>query len=170
VRVDPDPAPDPAPDPVPDPPGDGRAYEADVAVRYRDLDPNGHVNHAVYASFLEHARTDYYADVFDRRPGDLGHVIVRLAVDYRAPARLGDDLTVAIGLVGTGETSVDRAYAVRRADGDGGAGDAGDDRPAGQLLAEAETTHVFLDDAGEPAAVPDRHRDRLTAYHRPGPD
>lgn len=153
-----------APEGASDTPGDGRAYEADVAVRYRDLDPNGHVNHAVYASFLEHARTDYYADVFDRRPADLGHVIVRLTVDYRAPARIGDDLTVAIGLAGIGETSVERTYTIRRAEG----ADMTGGRRAGELLAEAGTTHVFLDDAGDPTPVPDRHRDRLTAYHRPG--
>jgi len=42
---------------------EGFRYSLGIDVRYRDLDPVGHVNNAVYATYLEHTRTNYYADV-----------------------------------------------------------------------------------------------------------
>ena len=34
-------------------------FDVELAVRYRDLDTLGHVNNAVYATYLEQARTRY---------------------------------------------------------------------------------------------------------------
>jgi len=40
-------------------------YTTDIDVRFRDIDAMGHVNNAVYATYIEQARTEYFRDVLD---------------------------------------------------------------------------------------------------------
>ena len=56
-------------------------------VRLRDIDAFGHVNNAVYSTYLEQARLDAL--------GQLGSVILaRVEIDFRAEIRLGDEVEV----------------------------------------------------------------------------
>jgi acyl-CoA thioester hydrolase len=73
-------------------------YLAHFRVRFHEIDPLGHVNNAVYLTYLEQAAIDHAAvagyDV--ERLRDLGGVFIarRHEVDYRLPARAGDWLRV----------------------------------------------------------------------------
>ncbi len=56
-------------------------------VRFRDVDALGHVNNAVYSTYLEQARLDAL--------GELGSVILaRVEIDFRAEIRFGDEVEV----------------------------------------------------------------------------
>jgi len=62
-------------------------------VRWVDLDPLGHVNHAVYLSYLEESRNAWFEKV---TAGDLGpdsYVVARLEIDYL------NEITVEAGTV-----------------------------------------------------------------------
>ena len=54
-----------------------------VPVRWRDTDAQGHVNHAVFLTYLEEGRDAFYTQAF----GDPHYVVVRLEVDLRAEVR-----------------------------------------------------------------------------------
>src|ERR1700727_4103738 len=54
--------------------------EHPVEVRWRDVDALGHVNHAVFLTYLEEGRDAF----FTRALGDPAYVVVRLEVDLRA--------------------------------------------------------------------------------------
>jgi acyl-CoA thioester hydrolase len=128
-----------------------KKYTTKIEVRYRDLDPNEHVNHAVYASYLEHARTKYYEDVLDKKSTDLDHVIVSVSIDYHASVGLGDILSVEIYVDKIGRSSVERRYDVRC---------------NGDIVATGKTTHVFIDrNTNKPKPVPEEHRSKLEAFH-----
>ena len=43
------------------------AYETEIKTRFRDVDAMGHVNNAVYFSFMEQARTEYYLKIAGKR-------------------------------------------------------------------------------------------------------
>jgi acyl-CoA thioester hydrolase len=88
-------------------------YETDLQVRFRDVDAMGHVNNAVYATYLEQARVDYYADVLGVGLDDVDTVLVNLEIDYRSEITLGDDVTVALGVRDVGESSLTLAYELR---------------------------------------------------------
>jgi acyl-CoA thioester hydrolase len=86
---------------------DDFAHETTVQVRYRDLDTLSHVNNAVYASYLEQARSEYFEGVtgVDIRDGEM--VIARLAIDYRAPVTAADGaVTVGTSVVDLGGSSM----------------------------------------------------------------
>ncbi len=77
-------------------------HRTSLQVRFRDIDAFGHVNNAVYFSFVELARIRYLLDVlqpdvpFDRLP----LILARVELDFRSPIAFGEDVTV--------ETRVDR--------------------------------------------------------------
>ncbi|EMA36850.1 acyl-CoA thioesterase [Halobiforma nitratireducens] len=122
-------------------------FTTDIAVRYRDLDPLDHVNHAVYASYLEAARTDYLETVLEVAPEEINFVIANLEIDYRRPIVKGDDPEIALWVSGMGDSSCTMAYEIRVGD---------------EIAATAETTMVHVDaDAKQPTPMPDETREAL---------
>jgi len=117
-------------------------YETELQVRFRDIDAMGHVNNAVYATYLEQARVDYYDEVLGVGLDDIDTVLVNLEIDYRHEVRLDDEtVTIAMGVRSIGESSVTVAYEVRAGD---------------RVAATAETTQVYVDpEAGESRPLPE---------------
>jgi len=73
-------------------------HETTIHVRWGDLDPYHHVNHAAYLSYLEHARIAALASI-GWGMGEIAAtgyqvVVVRLEVRFRRPALGGDELIV----------------------------------------------------------------------------
>jgi len=76
-------------------------------VRYADLDPNHHVNNAVYASYFETGRVTLVKDrSFGLMPDGLAWVMVRLDMHFRSELRWPGAVEMGLGLVKFGRTSV----------------------------------------------------------------
>jgi acyl-CoA thioester hydrolase len=73
-------------------------HRTPVRVRWSDLDPYRHVNHAAYLTYLEHARISALEEIGwgMQRLSDAGYqvVVVGIEVGFRRPAGAGDDLVV----------------------------------------------------------------------------
>jgi acyl-CoA thioester hydrolase len=81
----------------------GTVFEHQVTVRWRDTDALGHVNHAVFLTYLEEGRDAFYLQVL----GNPIYVVVRLEVDLRAEVFHQDRrLTVRIAVERVGTTSL----------------------------------------------------------------
>ena len=77
--------------------------EVPIHIRWRDVDSYGHVNNAVYLTYLEEAR-DRWAET--TLPGT-NFVIVRVAIDYRRELSLEDeDVVVTCRGTGYGTSSI----------------------------------------------------------------
>ncbi|SDK27601.1 acyl-CoA thioesterase [Natronorubrum texcoconense] len=125
-------------------------FTVSVPVRYRDLDPLNHVNHAVYASYLEIARTDYLEEVVGIAAENISFVIANLEIDYRRPVVMGDDPTVSLRVARLGDSSCTMEYEIRVDD---------------DVAATAETTLVHIDpDSKRPSPLPDEIREPIEAY------
>jgi len=85
-------------------------FTTSITVRYRDIDSVGHVNNAVYVTYLEHARTEYIADVMAVEPVDPGFVIANIEIDYLQTITYGDDVTVGVSVTDIGESSILMEY------------------------------------------------------------
>ncbi len=78
--------------------------EQPVPVRWRDTDALGHVNHAVFLSYLEEGRDAFYLQVLASEPS---YVVVRLEVDFRAEVRYEDrQVLVRVEVERVGRTSL----------------------------------------------------------------
>lgn len=73
-----------------------------IKVRFHELDPNGHVNHGVYANYFETARIELL-DRLGFGPAVLAArgvhlVVVELRIRFKRPAHAGQTLTVETGV------------------------------------------------------------------------
>ena len=79
-------------------------FERLVPVRWRDTDGQGHVNHAVFLTYLEEARDAFYEHVIGTDPS---YVVARIEVDLRAEVRHPDrQVTVRIQAERLGTSSL----------------------------------------------------------------
>ena len=79
-------------------------FEHRVRVRWRDTDAFGHVNHAVFLTYLEEGRDAFYTQALGSDPH---YVVARLEVDLRAEVRYPDQqVTVRIQAERLGTTSL----------------------------------------------------------------
>ena len=78
--------------------------EVTIPIRWRDVDNYGHVNNAVYLTYLEEARDGWVRETLGP---EVDFVIVRIAIDYRRELSQDDDeVTVSCHGVGYGTSSI----------------------------------------------------------------
>src|SRR5215510_11657862 len=90
----------------------GCAYRHRLTVRFRDCDAMGHVNHAVYFTYLEQCRLTFWRDVTGSPSPHTRVIIARAECDYRAPAHFGDDLEVRLRVGAIGQSSFTLEYEI----------------------------------------------------------
>ena len=114
-----------------------------LMVRSYECDAYNHVNNAVYLNYLEYARMEFLKDSgfnykeFVAR----GYVIIvaRIAIDYKLPAVLYDELTIETQPVKRRTASGVFHQRILRGDA---------------LVAEADVTWAVLNSKGKPSPLP----------------
>ena len=82
-------------------------YRLTDNVRFADLDPNGHVNNAVYATYFETGRVTLMKDQsYWRLPERLAWIMVRLDIHFRAELHWPGTIEMGLGVTKFGRTSV----------------------------------------------------------------
>lgn len=120
----------------------------DIEVRFRDTDAMGHVNNAVYVTYLEVGRQEYWKRIttpggYAKVPFVVGHV----SISFRSAAQIGETVRVGLRVVWISRSSFGMDYELR-------------DLATGRLLAEAETTLVTFDyEADRSMPVPQELRE-----------
>ena len=110
-------------------------------VRFRDCDAMGHVNNAVYSTYLEEARIGVLGDLVD-------FILARVEIDFRSELRNGEDVEVRTRCSRIGTKSFDLEHEIATS--------------SGRIVAEAKSVLVSYDyGRGESVAVPDELRARL---------
>ena len=84
-----------------------------VTPRFRDTDAMGHLNNAVYVTYFEVARAEYWRTMtsetnYQRVPFILAHT----TIDYRSPAFVHERLDVGIRVARLGTKSFECAYSI----------------------------------------------------------
>jgi acyl-CoA thioester hydrolase len=82
-------------------------YRLTDNVRFADLDPNSHVNNAVYATYFETGRVTLMKDrTFGLMPERLAWIMVRLDIHFRAELKWPGTIEMGLGVSKFGRTSV----------------------------------------------------------------
>jgi acyl-CoA thioester hydrolase len=120
-----------------------------VPVRWRDLDPLGHVNTAVFLTLLETGRDIWLREVLGGIFGAADYAVARVEVDFRAEIPQGTEYvetTHEVGAVGRSSITLNE----RLTD------------PAGMIVTESRTVIVLWDpDRRTSRAVTDVERGSL---------
>lgn len=134
-------------------------YEAMIEVAFRDIDAFGHVNNAVFFSYMEYARVKFAIELFEdthlatESLLDIPLILVEATCTYHSPALLSEKLTLGIGLSRFGNTSFDLVYRFKGEDG--------------RLVATGKTTQVMYDyGRGRAFPVPDTIKDKVNAFQK----
>ena len=129
-------------------------HRTPLQVRFRDTDAFGHVNNAVFFTYIELARIRYLLDVlqpaepFERMP----LILARVELDFRSPIMFGEDVEVATQVDRIGRSSIAMSHRMT----------AGSES---RLVGEAESVLVTYDYAvAKPMPVPDDWRTKMGAH------
>ena len=128
-------------------------HRTHVQVRLGDLDPFGHVNNAVIATYVEQGRVLYLRDVLGTGadPVSMPFILARLEIDYRAQTLFDDPVEVFTRADWIGNSSVHMSHRLTGRDG--------------RELARAEAVLVAFDyDTEKPIRVRDAWRAAMSAY------
>lgn len=102
-------------------------------VRFRDVDVLGHVNNAVYFTYMEQARTEFWLHLFAlKNLSQISFIVAHAECDYRVPAQFQDELEVGIRTSSIGNTSFVWDYEIKNV-------------KTGQLMANGKTVQVYYD-------------------------
>jgi acyl-CoA thioester hydrolase len=101
-------------------------------VRFGDLDPNQHVNNAVYATYFETGRVTLMKDrSYGLMPEGLAWIMVRLDMHFRAELHWPATIELGLGVSKLGRTSVTFDQVVFS---------------AGRCIASAQSVNVLIDE------------------------
>jgi len=118
--------------------------ETDIRVRYAECDPMGVAHHTAYPVWFEMGRTELLREsglsYRDLEADGCLLAVVKLAVQYKAPAKYDDVLQLETTLESAGHVKIDHSYRLLR---------------DGLLLATAQTTLACLDRSGRPQPLPE---------------
>ncbi len=117
----------------------------EIRVRYAECDPMGVAHHTAYPVWFEMGRTELLRkaglNYRDLEADGYMLAVVKLAVQYKAPARYDDMLHLETTLESIGNVKIEHSYRLLR---------------DGLLLATAHTTLACLDRTGRPQALPEK--------------
>ena len=130
-------------------------YRLTDNVRFADLDPNGHVNNAVYATYFETGRvTLMKSPEYGLTPPGLAWIMVRLDIHFRAELHWPNTIELGLGVVKLGRTSVTFEQVVFS---------------NGKCIASATSVGVLLDEATRrPAPLTAEVLEKLRPWHKRG--
>ena len=73
-------------------------HETQIRVRFAELDPYGHLNHAMYSTFFEQARVEALEDIdlglHTLVKDDLTFLVVKLNIEFKRPAMASQIVTI----------------------------------------------------------------------------
>jgi acyl-CoA thioester hydrolase len=137
---------------------EGSTHYFPLRVYFEDTDVAGIVYYANYLRFMERARSDMLrlVDVDQRAALEAGigvYAVADVAIRYRAPARLGDDLLVVTDIEAIRAASVLIHQQVRR---------------DSELLVDGHVTAAFLTPEGRPRRQPREWVERFERLQKEG--
>jgi acyl-CoA thioester hydrolase len=131
----------------------GFSVTHELVPRFRDTDAMGHINNAVYITYLEVARQAYWA-ALDREPDyrRVPFILASVKCDFRSEALVNEVLDLGIRCAWIGTKSFGFEYQIR-------------ERRSDRMVVEASSVQVCYDYAEKKTLVVPRDlRERLEAF------
>lgn len=128
---------------------DGYPFVYRHSVRFSDLDGMGHVNNAVFLTYMESARLAFLSSLGAGENPQQSLILARVEVDFRSPISFGEDVEVGVRTSRVGKKSFELEHEVR-ADG--------------RVAAEGKTVLVSYDyERGASVEIPAEWREWLAS-------
>jgi acyl-CoA thioester hydrolase len=134
---------------------DGFPLAVEVEPRFRDTDAMGHVNNAVYITYFEVVRAEYWFRLTGLREyQQVPFILAHVTADFRSSALIGEKLEVGMRITRLGEKSFDAEYRIETAGGE-------------RLIAEGRSVMVMYDyDAERSYPIPEELREQVRVLEK----
>lgn len=135
---------------------DSFKYKTNLELRFADFDVMGHVNNAIYFTYMEIGRTKYWKHAINWDWQSTGVVIGQASIDYIAPIFLEDKVSMYVRTSRIGNKSFDLEYLiVKTVNG------------KEILCSKGKTVCVTFDYATKsPTAIPDKERSKMIEFEQ----
>ena len=88
-----------------------KSIETSIQIRFVDIDQFGHVNNAVYLSYLEISRIPYFDQIIGKIDWmQEGMILGKIEIDYLEPILLNDAIKVRVWCSKIGNKSFELSY------------------------------------------------------------
>jgi len=133
--------------------------KTNIHLRFIDFDMMGHVNNSVYFTYLEIARTKYWAEIINWDWKKTGIVIAHAELDYILPIVMDDQIAVYVKTSRIGNTSFDLEYQIVKIKG------------AEEIIcAKGKTVCIAVDYiTSKPTAIPETERQKMINFEQINP-
>jgi acyl-CoA thioester hydrolase len=109
------------------------AFTIPIEVRFNDVDGMGHVNNALYLTYLEHCRMRFFTEVAgSKSERDFPFILAHAALDYKSPIKMNAQPQVKMWTSRIGGKSWDFDYEIK-------------DRKTAVVYATGKTVQVAYD-------------------------
>lgn len=133
-------------------------YKTPIHIRFSDMDAFGHVNNAIYLTYFEIARGDYWRNIIEWDWNEMGIILGRSEIDYKKPITLDDEIVCYIRTSRVGNSSFDVEYILMRIKEDG----------KEEICTTGKTVCISYDyKAGKSMPIPSKQRKKMIAYDEP---
>ena len=124
-----------------------------IRPRFRDTDAMGHLNNAVYVTYFEVARTEYWrALTGSPRYQEVPFILAHTTIDFRSPALVSEELEIGIRVSRIGRSSFECTYRIA-------------EQASGRLVCDGRSVQVIYDYAkGASYPMPEDLRALVAAF------
>jgi len=134
----------------------GWSLSSDITVNWGDMDSLGHVNHSVFAKWMETVRMRYFSEIgiMDLyESSNIGPILARIEVDYKAPVVFPDIINCKTSVSRIGRSSFDMEYVILSS------------HRNNETVAIGKVVCVLIDyTSGEPVEIPDALRKSMRDF------
>ena len=132
----------------------GKIITTNLNVRFRDLDAMGHVNNAVFFTYFEQGRIQFFQQVFQiSELSDFKLILAKISCKYLKPVKINDRLILQLWVSKIGKKSFNLSYKVI------------DFEDESVVYAVGESIQVWFDyDQNKTIEISKDQKKRLTAF------
>jgi acyl-CoA thioester hydrolase len=133
-------------------------YKTPIPIRFSDMDAFGHVNNAVYLTYFEIARTNYWRDIIHWDWDETGIILGRSEINYLKPIILNDEIACYVRTTRIGNSSFDVMHVLVKITAAGE-----------EICTTGKTVCISYDySANKSVSIPVKQRKSMIEYDEPG--
>jgi acyl-CoA thioester hydrolase len=132
-------------------------YKTLIPIRFSDMDAFGHVNNAVYLTYFEIARSNYWREIAQWNWDETGIILGRSEINYLKPITRHDQIACYVRTTRIGNSSFDVMHVLVKLTTNGE-----------EICTTGKTVCISYDyGANKSVRIPVNERARMIAYDEP---
>jgi len=129
-------------------------YKTAIPIRFSDMDLFGHANNAVFLTYFEQARSNYWNEIIRWNWDEMGIILAKAEVEFISPVFLTDELFAYVKTSRVGKSSFDIDYIL-----------VAENLNNHLIKAKGKTIQVAFDyKSNKPAQIPEVYKNKMIEF------